>query len=157
MQQFLLEGLTKRHIKEYVYSANPKGIFSGILLLIFAVNLHQFKQPDLKQTVLFVLIFFISGMGYAQTSPVYVTVKDFAKDSLSKTPIRLVPEDNYSKGLTFFCRNEWLLEKKTGVPFRFRLGSVDQVDRLEGKQRNYIKPPSLYYLPSESKNGRRNP
>jgi hypothetical protein len=31
------------------------------------------------------------------------------------------------------CRKEWQLEKMTGVPFRFRLGSVEYVDRLEAK------------------------
>jgi hypothetical protein len=96
-------------------------------------------------------------MSHAQTWTPASEWKVKAKDSLAATPIRLVPENNYSKGLTFFCRNEWLLEKKTGVPFRFRLGSVDQVNWLEGKQRNYIKPPSLSYLSSESKNVRRNP
>ncbi len=111
----------------------------------------------MKANCLFLLIFFIAPMSHAQTWTPVSERKINVKDSLVTTPIRLVPENNYSKGLTFFCRNEWLLEKKTGVPFRFRLGSVDQVDWLEGKQRNYIMPSSLYYLPSESKNVRRNP
>lgn len=111
----------------------------------------------MKANCLFLLIFFIVPMSHAQTWAPGTQGKVYAKDSLVNAPIRLVPENNYSKGLTFFCRNEWLLEKKTGVSFRFRLGSVDQVNWLEGKQRNYIKPPSLYYLPSESKNVRRNP
>lgn len=127
------------------------------LLFIFAVNLQQIRQPILKANCLFLLIFFIVPMSHAQTWTPASEWKVTAKDSLAATPIRLVPENNYSKGLTFFCRNEWLLEKKTGVPFRFRLGSVDQVNWLEGKQRNYIKPPSLSYLSSESKNVRRNP
>ena len=127
------------------------------LLFIFAVNLQQIRLPILKANCLFLLIFFIVPMSHAQTWTPASEWKVTAKDSLAATPIRLVPENNYSKGLTFFCRNEWLLEKKTGVPFRFRLGSVDQVDWLEGKQRNYIKPPSLSYLSSESKNVRRNP
>ena len=33
----------------------------------------------------------------------------------------------------FFCRIEWALEKKVNVPIRFRLGTVEYVDRLEGK------------------------
>jgi hypothetical protein len=31
------------------------------------------------------------------------------------------------------CQKEWKLEKTTGVPFRFRLGSLEYVDRLEAK------------------------
>ena len=32
-----------------------------------------------------------------------------------------------------FCNLEWKFEQKTKVPLKFRLGSVDYVDRLEGK------------------------
>lgn len=33
----------------------------------------------------------------------------------------------------FFCRMEYKLGKKTHIPFKFRLGSVEYVDWLEGK------------------------
>jgi hypothetical protein len=111
----------------------------------------------LKALSLILLILFITTIARGQSLPGLTTIAPVQKDSSIGMPIRLIPENNYSKGLTFFCRNEWLLEKKTGVPFRFRLGSVDQVNWLEGKQRNYIIPPSKLYRSSESKSVRRTP
>lgn len=39
----------------------------------------------------------------------------------------------------FFCRMELLIEKSSKVPFIFRLGDVDQVNRMEGKTKPWVK------------------
>jgi hypothetical protein len=47
----------------------------------------------------------------------------------TSSPIFLPP----TKPVSFFCAVEWSWEKKTRVPIRFRLGTQEYVDRLEGK------------------------
>ncbi|NBU36411.1 MAG: hypothetical protein EBS35_07540 [Bacteroidetes bacterium] len=41
--------------------------------------------------------------------------------------------DIKSRPMAFFCRIEVILEKKNGVPIKFRIGDIDKVDQLEGK------------------------
>ena len=49
------------------------------------------------------------------------------------SPSMLVSPTFYSSNLAFFCRQELKFEKATKIPFKFRVGSVQQVDYLEGK------------------------
>ena len=50
-------------------------------------------------------------------------------------PVSMVPfrADKYAASLPFFCKKEWQLEKITKIPFRFRVGTLDYVNGLEGK------------------------
>lgn len=47
----------------------------------------------------------------------------------------MVSPDLFTRDFGFFCRKELQVEKLTNVKVRFRLGSLQQSDYLEGKNR----------------------
>jgi hypothetical protein len=57
------------------------------------------------------------------------------KSAVAITPISysLISPNYYTQNFGFFCKKELQMEKLTKIPFKFRLGSVQQCDWLEGK------------------------
>ena len=55
---------------------------------------------------------------------------------LIKTPasVKIISQNYYTQYLGFFCKNELALEKVTKLHLRFRLGSLQQCNYLEGKK-----------------------
>lgn len=47
--------------------------------------------------------------------------------------LRIIAQDLYVNHLGVMCQKELQLERLTKLPLRFRLGSKEEVDRLEGK------------------------
>ena len=60
----------------------------------------------------------------------------FLKDTSRPNPFfmqALVPSNFYTTHLPFFCDKELKLQKAVKMSVKFRLGSVEAADRLEGK------------------------
>ena len=52
---------------------------------------------------------------------------------LFPTAIQVITPNYYTDRLGYFCKQEIKFEKSTRLPLRFRLGSIADCDRLEGK------------------------
>ncbi|MBS1509595.1 MAG: hypothetical protein JST86_02045 [Bacteroidetes bacterium] len=63
------------------------------------------------------------------------TVSSLYSTAFYKSPLTfsIISPAYYAQHWGFFCKQEWQLEKFTGLPFKFRLGSVQQCDKMEGK------------------------
>ena len=107
---------------------------------------------SMKHISLFAVLLLYVGLAQSQMQMPVAGNPVRLRDSVLYLPIRLVPADTYSKELAFFCKREWELEKKTGVPMKFRLGSVDYVNTLEGKNQPMRLPLPFVPLPSGVRN-----
>ncbi len=64
----------------------------------------------------------------------YLSNKTINKEIVSLRPLAVIPQDHYTQHFGMMCKKELAIEKATRIPFRFRLGSLQQCNYLEGKK-----------------------
>lgn len=69
--------------------------------------------------------------GFKKPMPASILLNNALFTNLPNKPY-ILPTFYYTQ-LGFFCKQEIKFEKITKIPFKFRLGSIEECNRLEGK------------------------
>jgi hypothetical protein len=73
---------------------------------------------------------------YRMAMPLITFSKNNSGTESFPKKINLLISPNYAAAnFGFMCKKELNLEKRTAIPFRFRVGSLENCNWLEGKQR----------------------
>ncbi|MFZ4769581.1 MAG: hypothetical protein ACOYLO_05325 [Ferruginibacter sp.] len=102
-----------------------------------------------KSEILFFCMIFVVNAVFAQQNSIKTNpIKHFGTlYSYSPVPTGLinlnkiiVPANFYVKNLGFFCKQELKFQAATQLPIKFRVGSVQYTDWMEGKNNTRILP-----------------
>jgi len=109
----------------------PARIFSQQQMPLFAQKTpHIYSEENLKAP---------KNHNNSYSVSAFVDTKAPRPFTLDPLPIKMeVINANLTiQNLPFFCKKEFIFEKNTSVPLRVRLGSLDYVNKLEGKENHW--------------------
>jgi hypothetical protein len=66
--------------------------------------------------------------------PLFFLKKSSDKELNINKPLSVIPQNYYTQHFGVICKKELAIEKTIKIPFRFRLGSVQQCNYLEAKR-----------------------
>jgi len=67
-------------------------------------------------------------------SPLYLSNIINTQNALLIKPSSIISQNYYTEHFGIMCKKELAIEKATKIPLRFRLGSLQQCNYLEGKK-----------------------
>ena len=99
----------------------------GLIAIFFLISLFSSAQtPDIRH-----------NSNTLPSNPLTVSSLSFVYKNdglIKKQPVQVIPQNYYTQHFGVMCRQELILEKATKIPFRFRLGSLQQCNYYEGKK-----------------------
>jgi hypothetical protein len=125
-----------------------------VFMLILPLRiLSQQQMPLFAQKTPHILPLILKTARHFETSEIQASkhyggnllVNNETPQSLALTPLpfgtAMISTNFTIQNLPFFCKKEFLFEKTTSVPLRVRLGSLDYVNKLEGKENHWSVVP----------------
>ena len=109
----------------------PARIFSQQQMPLFAQKTpHIYSEENLKAP---------KNHNNSYSVSAFVDTKAPRPFTLNPLPIgmEVINANLTIQNLPFFCKKEFIFEKNTSVPLRVRLGSLDYVNKLEGKENHW--------------------
>jgi len=104
-----------------------------LLLILPGKNFSQQQMPLIAQKIPHAPPSFPIFNSYR--THYFQSFKRISEYNLNNDSFCVINSNFYANHLGFFCRGELLFEKMTYIPLRFRLGSLDYVNRMEGKSK----------------------
>lgn len=88
--------------------------------------------------------FAVKGQKKLSVGPLYPLKKKMTLSTMPVKPAAVAvfapkavapvgPRDYYNQEFGYFCKREWRFEQQTRVPLKFRLGTYQEAQRIEGK------------------------